>query len=44
MKMGPNYLLSYFERRNFAGIAVKRSTEKKTEKNKYIYFCVNPNG
>lgn len=44
MKMGPNYLLSHLERRNFAGTTVKKSTEQKTEKIKYIYFYINPNG
>lgn len=38
MKMGPNYLLSHFESRNFAETTVKRSVEQKIEKIKNIFL------
>lgn len=40
MKMGPNYLLSHFESRNFAETTVKISVEQKIEKIKYIFFAL----
>lgn len=38
MKMGPNYLLSHFESRNFAERTWKKSVEQKREKIKYIFL------